>query len=145
MLTCLTCLKPQVYFTVSLVQQLPLNQLEIQNLVSAWLSQCFGLTKVSYSHLFFRIQRLPFSSITSNRSEAKQPLCSLQFLQDTLDALFNIMMEMSDNETYDFLVFDALVSSFSCWPVSILRSFAFKILQISLSKITHIRLSWVFL
>lgn len=35
----------------------------------------------------------------------------LQFLQDTLDALFNIMMEMSDNETYDFLVFDALVSS----------------------------------
>ncbi|KAJ6658653.1 hypothetical protein lerEdw1_019813 [Lerista edwardsae] len=32
-----------------------------------------------------------------------------QFLQDTLDALFNIMMEMSDNESYDFLVFDALV------------------------------------
>uniref|UniRef100_A0A670JSG5 Dedicator of cytokinesis 5 n=1 Tax=Podarcis muralis TaxID=64176 RepID=A0A670JSG5_PODMU len=31
------------------------------------------------------------------------------FLQDTLDALFSIMMEMSDNETYDFLVFDALV------------------------------------
>lgn len=38
----------------------------------------------------------------------------LQFLQDTLDALFNIMMEMSDNETYDFLVFDALVSSSTC-------------------------------
>jgi dedicator of cytokinesis protein 5 len=35
-------------------------------------------------------------------------------LQDTLDALFNIMMEMSDNETYDFLVFDALVSSSTC-------------------------------
>lgn len=34
----------------------------------------------------------------------------LKFLQDTLDALFNIMMEMSENETYDFLVFDALVS-----------------------------------
>ncbi|VFV42937.1 dedicator of cytokinesis protein 5 [Lynx pardinus] len=33
----------------------------------------------------------------------------VKFLQDTLDALFNIMMEMSDNETYDFLVFDALV------------------------------------
>ncbi|NXI28539.1 DOCK5 protein, partial [Sterrhoptilus dennistouni] len=33
----------------------------------------------------------------------------LQFLPDTLDALFNIMMEMSENETYDFLVFDALV------------------------------------
>uniref|UniRef100_A0A670JNC5 Dedicator of cytokinesis 5 n=1 Tax=Podarcis muralis TaxID=64176 RepID=A0A670JNC5_PODMU len=33
----------------------------------------------------------------------------VKFLQDTLDALFSIMMEMSDNETYDFLVFDALV------------------------------------
>ncbi|KAM5309668.1 dedicator of cytokinesis protein 5 isoform 3-T4 [Glossophaga mutica] len=33
----------------------------------------------------------------------------VKFLQDTLDALFNIMMEMSDDETYDFLVFDALV------------------------------------
>ncbi|XP_078522728.1 dedicator of cytokinesis protein 5 [Lissotriton helveticus] len=33
----------------------------------------------------------------------------VKFLQDTLDALFNIMMEMSGNETYDFLVFDALV------------------------------------
>ncbi|XP_072492927.1 dedicator of cytokinesis protein 5 isoform X2 [Notamacropus eugenii] len=33
----------------------------------------------------------------------------VKFLQDTLDALFNIMMEMCDNETYDFLVFDALV------------------------------------
>lgn len=37
----------------------------------------------------------------------------LQFLQDTLDALFNIMMEMSDNETYDFLVFDALVRRYT--------------------------------
>ncbi|XP_029459966.1 dedicator of cytokinesis protein 5 isoform X2 [Rhinatrema bivittatum] len=33
----------------------------------------------------------------------------VKFLQDTLDALFNIMMEMSDSDTYDFLVFDALV------------------------------------
>ncbi|XP_023406771.1 dedicator of cytokinesis protein 5 isoform X9 [Loxodonta africana] len=33
----------------------------------------------------------------------------VKFLQDTLDALFNIMMEMSENETYDSLVFDALV------------------------------------
>uniref|UniRef100_H3BAQ7 Dedicator of cytokinesis 5 n=1 Tax=Latimeria chalumnae TaxID=7897 RepID=H3BAQ7_LATCH len=33
----------------------------------------------------------------------------VKFLQDTLDALFNIMMEMSENEAYDFLVFDALV------------------------------------
>ena len=34
---------------------------------------------------------------------------SLQFLQDTLDALFNIMMENSESETFDTLVFDALV------------------------------------
>lgn len=34
----------------------------------------------------------------------------LQFLQDTLDALFNIMMENSESETFDTLVFDALVS-----------------------------------
>ncbi|XP_043939090.1 dedicator of cytokinesis protein 5 [Protopterus annectens] len=33
----------------------------------------------------------------------------VKFLQDTLDALFNIMMEMSDNEAYDVLEFDALV------------------------------------
>ncbi|XP_054906818.1 dedicator of cytokinesis protein 5 [Poeciliopsis prolifica] len=33
----------------------------------------------------------------------------VKFLQDTLDALFNIMMETSEKETYDSLVFDALV------------------------------------
>uniref|UniRef100_A0A672LGY0 Dedicator of cytokinesis 1 n=1 Tax=Sinocyclocheilus grahami TaxID=75366 RepID=A0A672LGY0_SINGR len=33
----------------------------------------------------------------------------VKFLQDTLDALFNIMMENSDSETFDTLVFDALV------------------------------------
>ncbi|XP_059499832.1 dedicator of cytokinesis protein 5-like isoform X3 [Stegostoma tigrinum] len=33
----------------------------------------------------------------------------VKFLQDTLDALFQIMMEVSGGETYDFLVFDALV------------------------------------
>ncbi|XP_051896734.1 dedicator of cytokinesis protein 5 isoform X1 [Pristis pectinata] len=33
----------------------------------------------------------------------------VKFLQDTLDALFNIMMETSESEAYDFLVFDALV------------------------------------
>ncbi|GCC26615.1 hypothetical protein chiPu_0005033 [Chiloscyllium punctatum] len=32
-----------------------------------------------------------------------------KFLQDTLDALFNIMMEHSDTEKYDILVFDALI------------------------------------
>ncbi|KAM6306099.1 dedicator of cytokinesis protein 1 isoform 6-T6 [Aegotheles albertisi] len=33
----------------------------------------------------------------------------VKFLQDTLDALFNIMMENSESETFDTLVFDALV------------------------------------
>ncbi|XP_053150926.1 dedicator of cytokinesis protein 2 isoform X2 [Hemicordylus capensis] len=33
----------------------------------------------------------------------------VKFLQDTLDALFNIMMEHSHSDTYDILVFDALI------------------------------------
>uniref|UniRef100_UPI00398F6CFE dedicator of cytokinesis protein 2-like isoform X2 n=1 Tax=Pristiophorus japonicus TaxID=55135 RepID=UPI00398F6CFE len=33
----------------------------------------------------------------------------VKFLQDTLDALFSIMMEFSENSAYDKLVFDALV------------------------------------
>ncbi|XP_043925470.1 dedicator of cytokinesis protein 2 [Protopterus annectens] len=33
----------------------------------------------------------------------------VKFLQDTLDALFNIMMEYSDTDRYDILVFDALI------------------------------------
>lgn len=45
-------------------------------------------------------------------------LCSLQFLQDTLDALFNIMMETSEKDTYDTLVFNALVSMFSTRSVN---------------------------
>uniref|UniRef100_A0AAQ6A830 Dedicator of cytokinesis 1 n=1 Tax=Amphiprion ocellaris TaxID=80972 RepID=A0AAQ6A830_AMPOC len=54
----------------------------------------------------------------SNTSLLQQNLCQLmkveggevvKFLQDTLDALFNIMMENSDSDTFDTLVFDALV------------------------------------
>lgn len=37
-----------------------------------------------------------------------------QFLQDTLDALFNIMMETSEEDTYDTLVFNALVCPGFC-------------------------------
>lgn len=48
----------------------------------------------------------PLSSIIFECS----PFLFLQFLQDTLDALFNIMMENSDSDTFDTLVFDALVS-----------------------------------
>ena len=42
--------------------------------------------------------------------------CSLllQFLQDTLDALFNILMENLDSDLYDNLVFDALVGWLFC-------------------------------
>jgi len=36
-------------------------------------------------------------------------LLHLQFLQDTLDALFNVLMENKDSDLYDNLVFDALV------------------------------------
>lgn len=36
---------------------------------------------------------------------------AVQFLQDTLDALFNIMIETSEEDTYDTLVFNALVSA----------------------------------
>lgn len=36
---------------------------------------------------------------------------AVQFLQDTLDALFNIMIETSEEDTYDTLVFNALVST----------------------------------
>uniref|UniRef100_A0A8B9MY11 Dedicator of cytokinesis 1 n=1 Tax=Accipiter nisus TaxID=211598 RepID=A0A8B9MY11_9AVES len=39
----------------------------------------------------------------------------VKFLQDTLDALFNIMMENSESETFDTLVFDALVSLLCRW------------------------------
>uniref|UniRef100_A0A673JLV9 Dedicator of cytokinesis protein 2-like n=1 Tax=Sinocyclocheilus rhinocerous TaxID=307959 RepID=A0A673JLV9_9TELE len=35
----------------------------------------------------------------------------VKFLQDTLDALFNIMMEHSQTDDYDILVFDALVKT----------------------------------
>lgn len=38
-----------------------------------------------------------------------QPSFFIQFLQDTLDALFNIMMEHAQSNEYDILVFDALV------------------------------------
>lgn len=33
----------------------------------------------------------------------------VKFLQDSLDALFNILMQNSDSDTYDELVFDALI------------------------------------
>ena len=49
--------------------------------------------------------------------ESSQSSCLPQFLQDTLDALFSIMMENSDTDVYDTLVFDALVSKI-CFPAS---------------------------
>lgn len=47
----------------------------------------------------------------SRRCHIMWCILSFQFLQDTLDALFNIMMENSDSDTFDTLVFDALVST----------------------------------
>jgi hypothetical protein len=52
---------------------------------------------------------------TCHLSEGNLP-SFVQFLQDTLDALFNIMMEHSQSDEYDILVFDALVrESGWCW------------------------------
>lgn len=34
----------------------------------------------------------------------------VKFLQDVLDALFNILMQNSDSELYDNMVFEGLVS-----------------------------------
>uniref|UniRef100_A0A8C8IG60 Dedicator of cytokinesis 5 n=1 Tax=Oncorhynchus tshawytscha TaxID=74940 RepID=A0A8C8IG60_ONCTS len=59
------------------------------------------------------------SALRSNPEQLDQNLQRLmeveggeivKFLQDTLDALFNIMMETSEKDTYDNLVFNALVS-----------------------------------
>lgn len=36
----------------------------------------------------------------------------VKFLQDVLDALFNILMHNSDSDLFDNIVFDCLVSSF---------------------------------
>ncbi|XP_062488155.1 dedicator of cytokinesis protein 2-like isoform X2 [Pezoporus occidentalis] len=58
---------------------------------------------------------LKWRSKPSLLSENLQKLMSvdggevIKFLQDTLDALFSIMMEHSDTDVYDTLVFDALV------------------------------------
>ncbi|MGH0129823.1 UNVERIFIED_CONTAM: hypothetical protein FKN15_039782 [Acipenser sinensis] len=58
---------------------------------------------------------LNWRSNPENREQTLQRLMQVQgseivkFLHDTLDALFNIMMVTSEKDTYDTLVFDALV------------------------------------
>ncbi|CAG04749.1 unnamed protein product [Tetraodon nigroviridis] len=49
------------------------------------------------------------SGLTNGLSNWTRRFCLVQFLQDTLDALFNIMMEHSQTDDYDILVFDALI------------------------------------
>ncbi|XP_048465139.1 dedicator of cytokinesis protein 1-like [Rhincodon typus] len=49
------------------------------------------------------------SNIEAVHVQMQRNLDKIQFLQDTLDALFNIMMENSDSDTFDTLVFDSLV------------------------------------
>lgn len=56
---------------------------------------------------------MPSSWVLGNAGVSTGALTALmspQFLQDTLDALFSIMMEHSETDVYDTLVFDALVS-----------------------------------
>jgi dedicator of cytokinesis protein 1 len=43
----------------------------------------------------------------------------VKFLQDVLDALFNILMQNSDSDLYDNMVFECLVSKWMCHPTSI--------------------------
>lgn len=50
-------------------------------------------------------------SHSAGSAGALTAVSSPQFLQDTLDALFSIMMENADTDVYDTLIFDALVSS----------------------------------
>lgn len=42
----------------------------------------------------------------------------MQFLQDVLDALFNILMENADSKTFDNLVFEALVKNIFISPAN---------------------------
>uniref|UniRef100_A0A8C8JTT1 Dedicator of cytokinesis 5 n=1 Tax=Oncorhynchus tshawytscha TaxID=74940 RepID=A0A8C8JTT1_ONCTS len=50
----------------------------------------------------------------------------VKFLQDTLDALFSIMMETSEEETYDTLLFNALVSSVLVFIITLIGDIKFQ-------------------
>lgn len=45
----------------------------------------------------------------------------VKFLQDVLDALFNILMQNSDSDLYDNMVFECLVSKWMSHPTSIVQ------------------------
>lgn len=70
--------------------------------------------------LFFLVDLMGLLKWRENPSSLKHNLTAfmavdgaeiVKFLQDALDALFNILMQNSDSDLYDELVFDALVRS----------------------------------
>uniref|UniRef100_A0A8B9TVA9 Dedicator of cytokinesis 1 n=1 Tax=Anas platyrhynchos TaxID=8839 RepID=A0A8B9TVA9_ANAPL len=99
---------------------LPSTKIDMQNLGSCTISKdSFQIsTLVCSTKLTQNVDLLGLLKWRSNTNLLQQNLKQLmkvdggevvKFLQDTLDALFNIMMENSESETFDTLVFDALV------------------------------------
>lgn len=74
-----------------------------------------------YFFYFISVDLLGLLNWTSHPDKLAESLLALmkvdgkevvKFLQDVLDALFNILMHNSDSDLFDNMVFDCLVSNF---------------------------------